>query len=468
MLIEGERTDIPGTSGVRAAELVRVLSATQVTTTDPPPPDLDQPLPADQTAVGIPLSRPRTKLVLTADLKYSYRRDRTNVYGNVALAGHGETRPEETLGGGDPTQAGQQFALKQQPLTYIPSADAPGGAEPQITVRVDGVAWARAGDFTTLGPDDRSYVLRPDGDGGVSVAFGDGIHGARPAAGQGNITAVYRVGLGPDGNVDAGQISQLVTRPQGVTGVTNPLASTGGAGPEPPDQIRANAPAGLLALDRLVSADDVADFARAFAGVAKTFAARVPIGLAHGVRLTIAAQDDAQLDPDSALVTALAGALRQFGDPSLPILVEPRRLKLILVEAQLGVDANYRFADVADDARARLLDLLGFANRDLGEDVSVGSIIAALQATPGVTAVVVDAVGLVPEVDEFGRPLSPADLQDQIKAIQQDYADHRPAILPVAPILRPGRPIVPADLPAELAYLSSDVPETLVLKELNP
>jgi predicted phage baseplate assembly protein len=452
VLVEGERTDIPGTSGVRGAELVRVQAARQVA----------------KTPQGDTLSRPRTLLVLTEQLRYSYRRDRTNLYANVAIGGHGETRPEEILGGGDPSRPGQRFVLKQKPLTYTPSAETSGGAEPALSVRVDGVLWHRADDFSLLGPTDRAYVLQSDGEGGVAVSFGDGINGARPSAGSSNIKAVYRVGLGLGGNALAGQISQLVTRPQGVMGVTNPMPATGGAGAEPPERIRRNAPAGLLALDRLVSAPDVADFARAFAGVAKAFAVRVPIGLAHGIHLTIAAEDDAPLNDNSTLVTTLTDALRTFGDPSLPILVQPRKLKLILVEAALAVDPGRRFADVEAAARARMLDVFGFENRALGQDVSVGAVVAVLQGVPGVLRVVVEAAGLVPERDDFDRPLSISDIQERIDMLRTFFLDERPAILPVAPVLRPGRNVDATELPAELAYLSPNVVETLVLKELRP
>ena len=67
-------------------------------------------------------------------------------------------------------------------------------------------------------------LLRCDG-----VIFGNGRQGARPPTGRENIAAVYRNGIGQSGNVKAGQISQLGTRPLGVKEVVNPLPSTGGA-----------------------------------------------------------------------------------------------------------------------------------------------------------------------------------------------------------------------------------------------
>ena len=82
-----------------------------------------------------------------------------------------------------------------------------------------------------------------------------------------NVKARYRSGIGAAGNVDVGQLTNLLTRPLGVTGVTNPLPATGGADRDNRDQARERVPIALLALDRLVSVADFAGFARAFAGI---------------------------------------------------------------------------------------------------------------------------------------------------------------------------------------------------------
>ena len=51
--------------------------------------------------------------------------------------------------------------------------------------------------------------------------------------------------------------------------VINPLRASGGADRETRDQARKNAPLAVRALDRLVSTQDYADFARTFAGIGK-------------------------------------------------------------------------------------------------------------------------------------------------------------------------------------------------------
>src|SRR5260370_26320818 len=102
--------------------------------------------------------------------------------------------------------------------------------------------------------------------------------------------------MGSGGNVDAGQISQLATHPLGAQAVTNPLPASGGANPDRIDQARANAPVAVMALDRLVSVRDYADFARNFAGIGKAVAVRLSDGRRQLVHVTIAGADDIAID----------------------------------------------------------------------------------------------------------------------------------------------------------------------------
>src|SRR5205823_12256314 len=123
----------------------------------------------------------------------------------------------------------------------------------------------------------------------------------RPPAGPENLAARYRNGRGHRGNVKAGQSSHLATRPLGVKEVVNPLPSTGGADQEGRDQVRKNAPLGVLALDRLVSVQDYADFTRTFAGIGKASAAKLSDGAREVVHVTIAGANDIPIDPTSDL-----------------------------------------------------------------------------------------------------------------------------------------------------------------------
>ena len=150
-----------------------------------------------------------TKIVLVDALVRSYDRPTVTIYANVAAATHGETR-REVLGSGDAARGFQKFSLKQKPLTYVSAATA-SGAETTLQMRVNDVLWEEAPSLYNQPARERAYITRLDDDGNVSIAFGDGITGARLPSGDENIAATYRTGIGVAGMVKAGQLSLLMT-----------------------------------------------------------------------------------------------------------------------------------------------------------------------------------------------------------------------------------------------------------------
>jgi hypothetical protein len=193
-------------------------------------------------------NEPFTTLIFEHDLKHEYKRDTVKLYANVAKATHGETK-EEVLGSGDLSQTQQEFVLKQTPLTYV-SAPTASGVKSTLEVRVDGVRWDEVNSFYSLKPHDSAYTVRIEDDGKARIIFGDGISGIKPSAGNENIVARYRVGIGMSGMLKAGQLSLLMSRPLGVRSVTNPIEPNGADDPEGGDGARGQAqgvgqPAGL-------------------------------------------------------------------------------------------------------------------------------------------------------------------------------------------------------------------------------
>ena len=160
-----------------------------------------------------------------------YERSSVVIYGNVAAASHGESVHGEVLGDGDAARGFQSFALKKQPVTYVPEPGAPGGVASTLQLRVDGVRWAEVPELYGQPPDARVHVARRDAVQETTVRAGDGDHGARVPSGRNNVTADYRVGLGPDGNVRAGSLRTLLKKPLGLKRVTNPAAAAGGGEP---------------------------------------------------------------------------------------------------------------------------------------------------------------------------------------------------------------------------------------------
>ena len=457
VVLQGERTDIEGVKGVQAAELMMVASLVH---------GYDAQLAGD---------RIHTTLQLATRSAYRYRRATLKVLGNVVHATHGETR-QELLGSGDATQARQTFALKQPPLTFV-SAPTAEGAASTLSVEVDGVKWREAPSLAWLGPKDRGFVTRTDDEGTTRVVFGDGEHGARLPTGVQNVKAVYRNGIGAPGNVKACQVSLLASRPLGVKEVINPLRASGGAGREDRDLARENAPLAVAALDRLVSVQDHADFARRFAGIAKASALRTSDGRRELMLLTIAGVDDAPIDPTGDLMRNLVTALRELGDPDLPVRVMPRELLALVLSAKVAILPDWAWEPVVSSIRAELLRRFGFGARALGQGVCTAEVIAAIQGVRGVSFVDVDAFGAVPEkavqADGTRTLVTQAQVSGAVRALLEGRAQARSARGLTGPGLPPdviafsGGSELGVLRPAELAVFTPAVPDTLILNPLS-
>jgi hypothetical protein len=444
LIVSGERQDedLP-VPGVTASELVMLAGVEQ---------EFDTNLPDDKI---------HSTLILANDLAYCYKRETATIYGNVARATHGETHTE-VLGSGDASKALQHFSLKQTPLTYV-AATTPTGTESTLKAYVNDIRWHEAERLTGLKPTDRRFITRTDDQDETTLVFGDGERGARLPTGMENVRAVYRTGIGKAGNVAAEQISQLASRPLGLKGVINPLPATGGADRETRDQARRNAPLAVMALDRLVSVQDYEDFARTFAGIGKASSARLSDGHRQLVHLTVAGVDDIPIAKDSDLYRNLVQALQQFGDPHQPLRVEVRELILLIISARVRVLPDYLWESVEPNIRATLLDTFGFERRDLGQDVLLSEVISTIQRVPGVAYVDVDAFGGVPEKTTDAttgerRFLTPTEIAARIQSL---------GLNPRVPVELAGGLQEAAIRPAQLAFLTPNVPDTLILTEVT-
>src|SRR5829696_8436912 len=273
------------------------------------------------TLLKIGLEDGLTRLSLTQDLTYTYRRDTLAIYANLARATHGETK-QEVLGSGDGSTAFQRFILRESPLTHI-SAPTPSGTESTLEVRVEDIEWHEVPDLCGHNPDERIFVTRMDEEGKTTVQFGDGRTGARLPTGLENVRATYRKGIGISGLVRAEQLSLLITPVLGVRGANNPLAASGADDPEPQEEARRNAPLTVLTLDRVVSLRDYEDFARAYAGIAKALATWIWTGETREVFVTVAGPAGRPIGDD--LLENLVKAMHAAGDQHLPLRVEEYR-----------------------------------------------------------------------------------------------------------------------------------------------
>lgn len=487
LIVSGERADIQipdpddpartiPVTGIRSSELVMLAEVLQTAPETEPPGSTSagyygggyygygfDPTPA-------PGEKIHTFIRLAKRLEYCYKRDTVTIYANVVKATHGESRAE-VLGSGDGTQPFQRFTLRQPPLTYV-SSPTPAGAESTLKVFVNDLQWRETDALAELGPAERKFVTRTDDDGKTTVIFGNGEHGARLPTGTENIRAVYRNGIGKAGNVKAEQVSLLVTRPLGVKEVVNPLRASGGADRESRDQARKNAPLTVTALDRLVSTQDYADFARSFAGIGKSASVRLTDGRRELVHVTIAGIDDIPIDESSDLFRNLTLALRQFGDFYQPFKVEVRELMFLVISARIRILPDYRWESVVAAVRARLLDAFSFERRELAQDVALSEVISVIQSVNGVEYVDVDLLRGIPErtVDEQNpggrRLLTPAEL---VAKVNEPLVDAQGKVInePISRLtVNPAGFDAGTIRPAQLAYLTPGVPATLSLNQI--
>jgi hypothetical protein len=325
-----------------------------------------------------------TVLFLDRTLGNVYDRATVEIAGNVALATHGET-VSELLGDGNAAVPFQSFTLKQSPVTWV-SAPTAAGAASTVVLRVNDVQWTEVRALFGHGPRDRVFVAGRDDRDVTSVRFGDGRAGARPPSGSANVRATYRKGIGAAGNVAAGSITTLMTRPLGVRAVDNPLAATGGQDAQTVGGARDNAPVTVMTIDRAVSLLDYQNFARTFAGVAKALATWSWDGRERGVFLTVAGTGGAPIPAGSQTLINLIGALRAAGDPHVPLRVQSYRPAAFRLSLRVKVDAAHDPDLVLPAVESALRAAFSFDARGFGQMVALSSVYAVVQSVAGVTA----------------------------------------------------------------------------------
>jgi predicted phage baseplate assembly protein len=410
LVVTGDRTDLPGQATTTAGELVEVRSVA---------------LDAD------PGGRPFTTVTLRRPLQHSYRRSSVTLHGNVVTA-HQSATTTEVLGPGDPTLPHQQLTLSDAPLLAEPSGH---GVVSSLVVHVDGRRYDEVSRLDE-GTPATSYVCALDGRGHTALTFASPL-----PAGSGNVVATYRAGWGSRGNARAGQVSQLLSRPLAVEGVTNPLPASGGADPETAATLRQRAGTGLRALGRAVSLEDYRDLALGWAGVGKATATSSPDARGRSaVVVDVAGTSPAPLEPGSPLVAGLQDTLTG-PEPTVQVTVRAVEPLIVFVRLRVARDPAWTWESVSTAVRAALVDDLGYPARDIGQPLLVADVLLSAQSPRGVVAASVAGVALVPP------SATPAELVELAQALR----------LPV-----PLRTEVGA---SQLAFVDPSVPGSLLLEE---
>jgi Baseplate J-like protein/Repeat of unknown function (DUF346) len=317
-------------------------------------------------------------------LKNNYIRSSVIINANVTLATHGAT-VQEVLGSGDGSKTNQTFTLKRPPLTYV-SAPTPNGIASSLQVRVNGLEWEESPTLYGLTASDQEFIVRLADDGTPTLTFGDPA--SRLKTGQQNVTATYRTGIGLAGNVAAGSLSLLQSRPPGLRGVTNPLPASGAANPQNISDARSNAPLTVLTLGRIVSLEDYQSFAQAFAGIGKAQAVALWSGETRVIQITVAAADGTPISPTDPLSQTLIQAITLAHDPVQSFVVAGfQPLTFNLTVGILIDQPTYLPSVVMAGVTSALTTAFAFAQRSFAQPVTAAEILELIQGVPGVIAV---------------------------------------------------------------------------------
>ncbi|MDA9504178.1 hypothetical protein XI09_05250 [Bradyrhizobium sp. CCBAU 11386] len=305
---------------------------------------------------------------------------------NLLAVSRGKTVPNEVLGSGNATIAGQDFALSQSPVTYQQDPASKSGDNFSSTVRVwvNEVEWREARSFYDQKSTAQIFVLREDETGKTHVQFGDGVNGARLPTGVNNVVATYRFQAGAEAPAP-GTLTTALNPPPGLKGLVNPLAPTQGADADPPERIRALAPASIFTFGRAVSLEDYQAIAANAAGVTHAKADFVFDAVAERPVVTL------WVAGDSGAVASTRAALAGTADPNRPVRILPASAVQYRISLTYVIDPRQEDSVV----RAALHDALVGADNglfgvnaiDIGEVIYDSQICQACLAVPGVQAI---------------------------------------------------------------------------------
>lgn len=308
---------------------------------------------------------------------------------NVVMASQGLTVDDEVLGSGDPQAPNQTFRLSSAPLTWLRDS-ATAEPEPQLTVTIDGVPWARVDDFLASGPASRVYQLSLDADGGATIEFGDGQFGSRLPKGTDNVRATYRVGMQSSAAAE-NQISVLLDKNVGVAQATNPLPGQAPIAAESVHEARRQAGRVYGRLHRLVSLQDYEDFVVTRDGFR---AARAQwFDMPEGRLLLVTVAPDAGVAwPDPALLESLHADMVAEQDRPGRVRVMGFTPVQLALEAQIALHAGSDPASALATIRGLLTTRFGAAGGNFGDVAALSDVVALIRSDSSVAGVTVEAL----------------------------------------------------------------------------
>jgi predicted phage baseplate assembly protein len=259
--------------------------------------------------------------------------------------------------------------------------------------------WLPRRDLLRCGPADRFFVGETDDDGTLTLRFGDGVAGARPAPGT-TLLLRDRLGNGTAGNVGAEAINTYSLRgvnQAAITLVRNPLPAAGGVDPEPVPIVRQRAPRAFAqVLRRAITADDYARLAGQHTGVQRAGAQLRWTGSWYEAQVAVDA-----LGAETAPCWLLGDELRLL-QRYARIGHDVRVSSAVLVPVELALCVRVQPGYIAADVKAAIARRLGRGvlpdgtlamfhpdSLTFGTPIRVSVIVAAVTAVAGVAGAAV-------------------------------------------------------------------------------
>jgi predicted phage baseplate assembly protein len=265
---------------------------------------------------------------------------------------------------------------------------------------LDGEEWVPVPDLLDSHAFDRHFVVEVDDEGVASARFGDGEYGRRPA-GAARVTAEYRVGNGPSGNVGHGSIVHVTQPPSTtnavITSVYQPLPAAGGAAAESIESVRQRAPHAFKAeLKRAVTERDYEAVALRVPGVGAAKCAFRWTGSWHSVFVAVHPRDPVDLVTLAGGRTRLADELDRSVRRALAQArlagydLEVRTAQYVPLEVTIRVcvaPGHFRadvLREVSDSLLRRDTGFFALGRFAFGQFVYLSQLYAAVEAIPGV------------------------------------------------------------------------------------
>lgn len=372
----------------------------------------------------------------------TFARDLSVAHGNLVLADHGRTIPDEEHGGPrtpvhPSLRRAHRFLLDEGPLSFrIPLPEEEGGAplpasevlatdpsraKPQVsrvTIGSSAQLWEPAmPDLLDSDPFDPHFVVETRNDGRAQLRFGDGEYGMAPpdeeesAPEESTIHVTYRVGVGARGNVGADSLVHVVA-PEvlppdwpGLATVTeefprpvrNPLAAFGGIDPEAIEEVKQLAPAAFHAEQfRAVTEEDYARAAEKHREVSRAVATFRWTGSWHTVFITI--DPAGRTDVPTELERRVREWVTRYTQAGYDLEIDPPVFVPLEIEIEVCVAPDHFRADVEEallvalgnrEAPDRSRGLFHPDTFTFGQALYLSRLYAAVEAVEGVDSAVV-------------------------------------------------------------------------------